>query len=92
MSGYHYTALLPEAQKKYAFVMQFGKFELIKVPFGIAQAPTHFQKLINKVLNGLPFAFGYLGDILLFSEDNEKHLEHLRTVFDRLQAADLKYK
>ena len=63
--------------------MPFKKFEL-KVPFGLSQAWTHFQQLIHEVLKGLLFPFGYLEDILVFSKNNEKHLEHLRTVFNRL--------
>ena len=34
------------------------------VPFGLAQAPAYFQRLVNEVLSGLTFAFGYLDDIL----------------------------
>ena len=33
------------------------------------QAPAYFQRLINKVLVGLDFAFGYLDDILIHSPD-----------------------
>ena len=40
--------------------------------------------LINEILKDVPFTFGYLDDILVFSDNNEKHLEHLRTVFDTL--------
>ena len=62
----------------------FGKSEFKKVHFGLAQAPTHFQDLIGDLHRGIPFAFGYLDDILAFSENNVKHSKHLRTVFDRL--------
>ena len=60
------------------------------VPFGLAQAPAYFQRLVNEVLSGLTFAFGYLDDILHFSPDMKSHLEHLRLLFERLRAADLK--
>ena len=58
----------------------------------MAQAPAYFQRLVNEVLSGLTFAFGYLDDILIFSPDMESHLEHLRTLFNRLRSADLKLK
>ena len=35
---------------------------------------------------------GYLDDILIFSESSEKHFEYLRTVFERLRMADVKFK
>ena len=58
----------------------------------MAQAPAYFQSLVNEVLSGLTFAFGYLDDILLFSPDMETHLEHLRSLFVKLREADLKLK
>ena len=63
-----------------------------KCPFGLAQAPVYFQRLVNEVLSGLTFAFGYLDDILIFSPDMETHLEHLRSLFVKLREADLKLK
>ena len=67
--GYHHIALSPKAQKKSAFVMPIGNFEFKKVPFGLAQDPTHFQQLINDLIRGLSFAFAYL-DMLAFSKGN----------------------
>ena len=48
--------------------------------------------MVNEVLRGLPFAFGYLDDILIFSPDMDTHLKHVRQLFDRLREADLKLK
>ena len=48
--------------------MPLGKYEYLKVPFGQAQAPTYFQNLMSKVLNGLHFTLAYLDDIIIFSE------------------------
>ena len=55
------------------------------VHFGLAQAPAYFQRLVNEVLSGLTFAFGYLDDILIFSPDMETHLKHLRTSFQKIE-------
>ena len=44
-----------------------GKFEFWKLSFGLVQAPTYFQQIINEVLSGLDFAFSYLDDILIAS-------------------------
>ena len=55
-SGYHHIALGKSSRAKTAFVMPFGKYEFLMVPFGLAQAPAYFQLLINKVLKGLKFA------------------------------------
>ena len=53
-------------------------------------APAYFQRLINKVLVGLDFAFGYLDNILINSADVPTHLVHMRQLFQRLREADLK--
>ena len=74
------------------FVSSFGKWEFKRCPFGLAQAPAYFQRLVNEVLSGLTFAFGYLDDILVFSPDMEIHMEHLKVLFKRLQATDFKLK
>ena len=91
-SGYYHMALSKESRPKSAFISSFGKWEFERCPFGLAQAPAYFQRLVNKVLSGLNFAFGYLDDILVFSHDMETHLEHLRLLFERLRSADLKLK
>ena len=90
--GYHHIALTKEARPKTAFVVQNGKWEFLRVPFGLAQAPAYFQKLINTVLQGLSFARGYLDDILIFSKNFKEHLKHLKIVFKRLKEADLRLK
>ena len=62
------------------------------VPFGLAQAPSYFQQLINQVLQGLDFTIAYLDDIVIFSNNEVEYLQHLETVFKRLQDADLNSK
>ena len=91
-SGYYHMVLSEKSRPKSAFVSAYGKWEFKRCPFGLAQAPAYFQKLVNEVLSGLTFAFGYLDDILIFSPDMETHLKHLRILFERLRSADLKLK
>ena len=91
-SGYHHMELSAEAKPKSAFVTPLDKYEFNRCPFGLAQAPAYFQRLVNKVLAELPFTFGYLDDVLVYSPNIEKHLEHLRKVFQRLREADLRLK
>ena len=60
------------------------------VPFRLAQAPAFFQLLMNKVLKGLQFVMTYLDDIIIFSQNELRHLEHLEIVFSHLWEAGLK--
>ena len=59
------------------------------MPFGLSGAPSSFQRLMDKVLRGLPFVIIYLDDILVHSIDSETHCTHLTTVFKRLSEAGL---
>ena len=88
--GYYHMVLSEESRPKTAFVSSFGKWEFKRCPFGLVQAPAYFQRLVNEVLSGLTFAFGYLDDILVFSPDMETHLKHLRSLFEKLREADFK--
>ena len=47
---------------------------------------------MNQVLQGLDFAIAYLDDIVIFSNNELEHLQHLETVFKRLQDVGLKLK
>ena len=89
-SGYYHMILSEESRPKTPFVSSFSKWEFKRCPFGLTPAPVYFQRLVNKVLSGLAFAFGYLDDILIFSSDMETHLEHLRLLLERLRNTDLK--
>ena len=41
-SGYHHITLGKSSRAKTAFVMPFGKYKFLMVPFGLAQAPAYF--------------------------------------------------
>ena len=94
-SGYFHIELSEEAKPKTAFVPggpHGCKYQFNRCPFGLSQAPAYFQRLVQEVLRGLPFAFGYLDDILIFSSGIEAQLKHLRKVFLRPRKAKLKLK
>ena len=91
-SGYYHMALSESARPKMAFVSVYDKWKFKRCLFSLAQAQAYFQRLVNEVLLGLDFAFGYLDDIPVFSPDMATHLQCLRCLFERLRAADLKLK
>ena len=80
-AGYHHIRLTTDSIPKTAFTSPFGKYEYVKVPYGLAQAPVYFQELMTGVLKDLPFAMAYLDDIIIYSSTPEEHLQHIKTVF-----------
>lgn len=96
-SAYHQVRLVDSDVPKTAFRCHLGSFEYKVLPFGLTNAPSHFQAVINGVLGGFEpdlngkqvslrtFVCVYLDDILIFSKTPEEHLHHLRIVLKRLQ-------
>ena len=81
---YHHIPLNEDSLPKKAFTSPFGKYEHLKVPFGLVQAPVYFQELMNKVQNDLPLAIAYLDDIIINSKTAEEYLDHLQQVCHKL--------
>ena len=60
------------------------------MPFGLVNATSTFQRLMDRVLEGLTdFCSAYVDDILIHSKDGASHLEHLDIVLGRLHGAGL---
>jgi len=94
--GYHQVRVAESDIPKTAFRCQLGHFEFKVMPFGLCNAPSTFQALMNKVLRQHPggaalleYVIVYLDDILIFSKTEEEHLQHLEEVCKRLQAESL---
>ena len=82
--GYHHIPLDKSSILKTAFNSPLGKYEYVKVPFGLAQAPAYFQELMTRILTDFDFAVAYLDDIIIFSKTAEEHLLHIRKVYEKL--------
>lgn len=88
--GYWQVPLAPESKEITAFRTPLGHFQFTVMPFGLQGAPATFQRLMNQVLRGAEnFAAAYLDDIVIYSQNWEEHLGHLRWVIEKLQQAGL---
>ena len=56
-----------------------GLYEFQRIPFGLTGAPSLFQRLMDKVLRGLPFVTIYLDNILVHVANVKEH-GHLQQV------------
>ena len=85
--AYHRIRIRKGDEWKTAFRTRYGHFEYLVMPFGLTNAPATFQAYINKSLTGLmdKFCVVYLDDILIYSDSQEEHLDHVKQVLERLQ-------
>ena len=90
--GYHHIPLDKPSIPKTAFNLPFGKYEYVKVPFGLAQTPAYFQELMTSILKDFNFTIAYSDNIIIFSKSLEEHLSHIRKVFEKLHLAKLSMK
>ena len=82
-ADYHHITLDQSSIPKISFNSPFGKYEYVKVPFGLAQAPAYFQEIMTGILKDFDTSIAYLDDIIIFSRTAEEHLAHIRKVFEK---------
>ncbi|KAJ1573733.1 hypothetical protein NDA15_002600 [Ustilago hordei] len=72
---------------KTAFGTQLGLYEYLVMPFGLANAPAHFQSFINDIFRDIigVYVVVYLDDFLIFSDTEEVHVKHVTEVLTRLR-------
>lgn len=91
-AAYHQCPINEQDQAKTAFATDKGLFEFKVVPFGLRNAPAHFQRAISQSLNGVKGVVAYLDDILIFSQSWDQHLETITEVFKRLSETGFRLK
>ena len=86
--------LTDTAKEKTAFVCREGLFEFETMPFGLCNATSTFQRLMDVVLDNLRWecTLVYVDDVNVYSTTFDKHLTDLQRIFDRLNAIGLKLK
>ena len=90
LKAYHQVPMNPSDVEKTAVITPFGLFEYLYMPYGLRNAPATFQRLRDSLFRDLDFVFIYLDDILVFSESEEEHKNHLKMVFEILHENNLK--
>jgi hypothetical protein len=73
------------------FHMRYSYYKYKVVPFGLTNGPTTYQRYMNDVLfNYLDdFYTAYLNNILIYSNNELEHKEHVKKVLQHLRNASL---
>ena len=85
-SAYNLIRVREGDEWKTAFRTRYGHFEYQVMPFGLANAPATFQSYVNDALREYldVFCVAYMDDIVVYSENEAEHTQHVRKVLAKL--------
>lgn len=91
-AGFHQILLALKDREKTAFSVNNGKYEFCRMPFGLKNAPSIFQRAMDDVLReGVgKFLDFYMDDVIIYSENEEDHIKHIDWVLKKLSDANMK--
>ena len=89
-----YWQVSQDARVKTAFATHSGLFQFRVMPFGLCNAPATFERLMDRVLQGLRWSrcLVYLDDIISFGATFLDALDNLTLIFERLRSYGLQLK
>jgi hypothetical protein len=84
--GYHQLKIRESDIPKTVFITRYGLYDYTVMSFGLTNAPAYFIYLMNKVFmeHLYKFMVVIIGDILVYSKNEEENTEHLRLVLQKL--------
>jgi hypothetical protein len=90
-AGYHQIRISEQDVPKTAFLTHKGLYQYRVLSFGLCNAPSTFQNVMNHVLAPLlgKCVLVYIDDILVYSKSMEEHASHLAQVLELLRQAKL---
>lgn len=91
-SGYYQIEVDEDDKPKTAFVCPLGFWEFNRMPQGVTNAPSTFQRLMEKCMGdmNLKEVVVFLDDVIVFSKTLEEHEARLTKVLNRLKEYGLK--
>lgn len=91
-SGFHQITLAERDREKTAFSVGNGKYEFCRLPFGLKNAPSIFQRAIDDVLREQigKSCYVYVDDVIIFSENENDHVNHIAWVLGKLYEANMR--
>lgn len=84
-SGFWQIQIAEEDRYKTTSTFPFGHYEWNVMPFGLKNAPSEFQHIMNDILKPFTqFCICYIDDVLIFSESIDQHFKHLKAFINAI--------
>ena len=89
--AFHRIRMDPGSVDLTTFRTRYGSYKCKVLPFGLTNGPATYQRYMNDVLFDYldDFCTAYLDDIMIYSENELEHEEHVCKVLQRLRNAGL---
>ena len=86
-TDYHQLRVRETDIPKTAFRTRYGHFEFTVMPFGLTNTPVAFMDLVHRVFQPYidQFVVVFVDDILIYSQSEWEHEDHLRIVLQLLR-------
>ena len=90
-SGYNQIAITPEDQENTTFTCPYGTYAFRRMPFGLCNAPTTFQRCMMFIFSDLieEVMEIFMDDFSVYGSSFEKCLENLAIVLQRCKNKNL---
>ncbi|KMQ94326.1 blastopia polyprotein [Lasius niger] len=91
-NGFFHMPVEAESVKYTAFIVPDGQFEFLRVPFGLCNSPSVFQRYVNAIFRDAirdGTVLTYMDDLIVLSNNYEDGLDRLRMVFETASKAGL---
>ena len=91
LAGFHQMFMGEDDKELTAFRSHWGLWQFKRMPFGLRNGPSIFQRMMQTVLAPYLwiFALVYIDDIVIYSKSYEEHLVHLDKVLQACGEANL---
>ena len=81
--AYQQVELEDEAKEMVTINTHKGLYRMNRLPFGVALAPSMFQRVMESILQGVPGVIVYIDDILVSGRTVNEHLQNLDTTLTK---------
>jgi hypothetical protein len=93
LKGFHQIPIDPDSRQYLRIICHLGIYEYLRMPFGIKNAPSHFQIMMDSIFGSYirqNWMMIYTDDIIIYSDEWETHKEKIALVLEKAAKEGLK--